>query len=437
MRRRMRLYKLFFSGWCGLSFMSLQAQLNAPLSALGWGRPLSQANVYSRGMGGLSNAVTDYGSNNLVNPATYGFLYNVPTRPIVFEGAFAYAQQQASNGLSDINSGHFNLAYLSFRAPLRKGMGLALAYQPQQLMAYKGANVGFLKNNLPFSGDQEVEGSMNRALLGIGGTYKDWSFGLNNYFVFGKRLVYNNADLEQLTGIAERERIQDDYKGWELRAGFLYAPLIKRAADKITSTYIKAGGYISYAPVLAQQRVQDKISGAAVSGGLERVRVLERSVQNTQVRGYPIRTGWGVVFEKQFNWQVGLDVDWDYWQALSYEGKHSEVVYTNTWMLKLGAMFLPDYKARALAKRIPLRIGGRVGRYPVLLSAGRPVLEVAATMGVSIPLRSDLYSNQSGLIHLSFEWLQRRAARLRLESGFYISVAFSVSDLWFLKNYYN
>ena len=124
----------FFSFFCLLLFTGIFSQENSPFSRYGVGDIYPQQNVASRGMGGITAAVTDPQFINTVNPASYGYL-NLVTYDI---GLSIDARTlRSANPVGKYNSTNFLPSYIQLGVPLnKKGAALIFGLRPSTRINY-------------------------------------------------------------------------------------------------------------------------------------------------------------------------------------------------------------------------------------------------------------------------------------------------------------
>ena len=116
------------------SFFNAFSQENSPFSRYGLGDLYPQQNISTRGMGGISAAVTDPQSINTLNPASYGYL-NLVTYDI---GLSIDARTlRSANPVNKYNSTNFLPSYIQLGLPLnRKGAALVFGLRPYTRINY-------------------------------------------------------------------------------------------------------------------------------------------------------------------------------------------------------------------------------------------------------------------------------------------------------------
>lgn len=219
-----------------------QGNDNSVYSRFGLGDPTNNNFMHLRHMGSLGASYHDPYHINIVNPASLAHL-----RAVAFDmGVYAkIAKISDQNNSETVSSG--SLEYVSIALPLSNpvneileredrdyGFGMAFTLMPHTTVGY---NISSLENSQEF-------GTIERNFKGTGGTnkflwsnsarYKDFSFGVNLGYLFGK-ISYERSLIFQQEQYGFNDVFTTEYSArgvlWNL--GFLYTKVLNK--DLITT----------------------------------------------------------------------------------------------------------------------------------------------------------------------------------------------------------
>lgn len=414
----------------------VEAQVSSLISIYGLGQPVDDRNVTNRAMGGVANAVTHYTSVNVINPASYGYVYNVENRRVFFD--VAAQNDRVSMELLDqptLRSFGTTIGYVAVQMPVKKAMGIVFAFQPQGLTSYT--------TNMPGQGatppqQLEYKGSVNQVLVGYGATLGRWSMGVNVGYLFaGKSSVLTRPVVESNRLAVSRKFERRSFSGVLVNAGVLYAYRLITDPDNIAHTILKVGGRFEMAPALFSRRYDEFTLFSQDPTGQEFPTPPDlEGPSNFRVQHFPAKTGIGLTYEKELVHLLSVDVDWERWAPFVYgDEKQSLPAFStqNVWRVRLGGAVVPDYQSSSYAKHIAVSVGGYYGLSP-LVYQGVGLTQWALTAGASFPIKKYLYTNQAASIRVALEFV-RLAAQAVQQNTIRLTVGVSLSDLWFLKSY--
>lgn len=438
---------LFLAIWLGNFGIRLSATSNQLRSTYGMGLGVSNANTGMRAMGGISQAVTDFTGINLLNPATYGYVYKQGmVRRIALDLGFNVSLQ---------NSREFNLRRqgtdakinnIALRFPLYTGLGLVLALQPQTLISFNHSNRQI---------DSAISGSSNHALLGIGYNFRKWSTGFNIGYLFGKKqqtltpVLHAPTPRSQAIPLSafpdanspaianqndnifvpiERVRIRDFYQGMSLNWGLLFAQRISDDSAGIAHTYLKIGATVRYTPIVSGART--KSTDILHTGGNF---FAKDTLQNSlTIQQMPLKFGLGFALTREFLWLIAMDMHFSKWQNFQYADE--KINYHNTWQMNIGGAFVANYKGGSPLDYVKFKLGASIGNYPLDFN-GQQVLQWSLHTGLYVPIKRNSYTHQNSALNLAFEYVNRKAGANFQAQFFNFIIGITLNDLWFLKTY--
>jgi hypothetical protein len=441
---------------CGLLVLTcnLFAQENSPYSRYGLGDIAPSTNIENRGMGGLSAAYADPFSINFTNPASYSnFLSYKEERSkkltsgrVLFDVGINYTSHTLREGNTPekFTSSDILFSYLQVGIPVKRNWGLNFGLRQVTKIYYKinhferlfdpntGSNIDSAVTN--YNGD----GGAFLASLGTGFAIKNFSFGVNFGYLFGKKqfgtkrvfvndtvaynsLSYNSqASFGDIYGNAGIQYKIDVSKKLLLRLG-AYGNLkhdVNTETDLLRMTYVStSGGDQQLDSVFAEKGVKGKIV-------------------------YPSGYGAGFVVEKKpdpqnnkyGNWLIGVDYVQDNWGEYRFYGTPDSV--QNAWQFRVGGQIRPEPKKNYFSN-VTYRAGIFFGQDYVHVVDKLPLLGLSFGLGLPLPNYNSLARGQASELNLTFEYVKRgNNSNLLKDNIFRISAGLSFSDLWFNKRKY-
>jgi hypothetical protein len=302
-----------------------------------------------------------------------------------------------------------------------------------------------IKNErLPFdsvSTLNEGDGGAYLASVGTGFRIKNFSFGINSGYMFGRKdysarrsiindtVIYNSGNFQTKT----------NYGNIYLGGGIQYLMRLNRDS----STYITFGAF---------GNLKQKLNATTDSlretyyydGSVGNVRI-DSVYERTNSKGkidYPASFTVGFVIQNapkttsKGSWLVGVDFNYTKWSDYRFYGQSDSV--QNKWELRVGGEIRPSIDAarKSYFGNVAYRAGFFIGPDYIKVKEKLPVF--GASFGLGLPLRNfNRLNNQFSMINVAAEYIKRgNNKNLLKENMFRISVGFSLSDLWFIKRKY-
>jgi hypothetical protein len=430
---------------CGLQ-TSVSAQENSPYSRYGLGDLAPNHNIFTRGMAGVSAAVTDYNSINFTNPASLAVIKNT-----IFDigTEIDYRILKSSNPAKKFTSANTFVNYLQIAFPLttrkmaKKNMTWAMSFglRPVTKINYKIEKSERLTGIDSLHSLYEGSGGVNQAFFGTGFKYKNLSVGINAGYMFGSKnyttiLSFINDTVFYYRSLSATKTT---FGGFFINAGLQYdIPLAANVkGDIVKNLRIGVYGNIqnnlqATSNVLREVVFYDQ-NGVPIT--LDSV-YREKDVKGTII--YPAMVGLGVVYSDD-NWLFGADVEYGNWAKYRYYGQTDQV--QNNLMMRLGAQYIPAKPGVPVTKyykTVKYRAGFYYGSDYIKTNNRRP--DYGFTIGTGTPLTSrKTRSSEYVVLNTALEFGNRgtkQTGNLR-ENIFRFSIGLSMNARWFLKPKYN
>lgn len=388
-----------------------------PYSMYGYGIINDRASSMQRQMGSVGYAMSSGRQINVMNPASYAAIDSLT---FLFDmGADLALRWQKEDGLKSHSTGG-GLDYITMQFPITKYLGGSIGLVPYSSVGYAfGKDIADGK-----ALQNQGQGGINQAYLGLAGKYKGFSLGLNFAYNFGN--IQNDyyatgAGYQTLT-----EHVMQ-IRDWDLYLGAQYKTRISRD-DHLTlgltfapkkslhgNTYVTTQAITANAP-------QDTVAYGKLRGNYET----------------PMSLGVGIAYghERSSKWMIEADVTYQAWSKVKfsplYETAHPDnmvfqgMKFNNRTRYAVGGEYIPKIRGNYF-ERMAYRLGAYYSN-EYLDIRGNGLREYGLTCGFG-------FNTPEGktMINLGLEWKHRSAhpQTLIAENYFTITLGINVNELWF------
>ena len=437
------------------------AQDNSPYSRYGLGDLHPTTHIFNRGMAGVSQAYGDQWSVNFANPASYSRFYSLQEARtkkltygrIILDMGLNIDNRTISepNNPEKFSSPNAYFSYLQLGIPLRKNWGMVFGLRPISKINYKISRTEKLIDPVSHS---PIDTALTQ-FVGDGGAYlfntgtgfaiKNFSFGVNAGYLFGKKDYSTLRDLYNDTIVAgyytgSNYQTKSTFGDLFFSMGMQYHIDLNKEKTK----YLQFGlsGNIKQ-QLNSRNDIIRETYVRSTDGGVLR---LDSVSEKLDVKGkvdYPSSIGGGFLMErlpdvKKGGWLIGVDFVQNGWNDYRFNGQIDSV--RNNWKLKIGGQIRPSLKDVKYKNLLSYRAGFFFGNDYVYLNKKLP--EYGITVGMSLPIAnlkdaSRRFRNQYSIINIAAEYIKRgNNDNVLSENLFRVSVGFSLTDLWFVKKKY-
>jgi len=421
----------FFAGL----FLFLSAGLfaqggsSSPYSFYGIGEIVAGGTADARAMGGIG-VVSDSIHINLLNPAGYSVL----RRTSLGVGAMHSRLLLTTNTDKD-RATSTNLNYLAVAVPYKK-WGFGFGVMPYSSVGYRIAS-----RTVSAIDSDEFDVRQYSGTGGVNRVFFAASYALNSHLNVGLQYDFNfgqieNISLESQYGVqlAKRENVNSDLQGNSLTAGVHFKKQFAKKYD-----FYLSGVYALETKL--RHTAERSVSTVSIStgGGQTVVDTEELESGALETVRLPSRLTFGAGFGRARKWLLAAEA------SLTSAGSGGRfditdvsgdpiVTYNKVARYSLGGYFIPRYDAyKGYFKRIVYRAGLRYEDTGLEIE-GHKIEDMAFTFGFGLPMRGT-FTN----LNLGFELGHRgtKAGNLIHENYTKVTLAFSFSDLWFIKPKYD
>jgi hypothetical protein len=449
----MHLAKLTMTKFLPLLFVAIGfqtvalAQENSPYSRYGLGDLSPNHNIFTRGMGGISAAVTDYQSINFVNPAS---LANIPNTIFDVGAEVDTRTLRSLTPAKKFKSTNTIFSYLQLGFPLttekmRKkqiSWGMNFGLKPVTKVNYKIEKFSRLSGIDSLYTLYEGTGGLNQVFVGTGLKVKNLGFGINAGYMFGNKNYSSKLEFINDTVIYAKGNFEKKttFNGLLITGGLQYDIVLNKDKKKELPKILRLGVYGNVQQkLMAKRDVIDETFSFDANAGTFRI---DSVYEEKEVKGkieYPASFGAGFTYQDE-HWLFGADFEKTNWNKYREYGAAGEV--QNNWVIRAGGQYYPA-KANTPVKKyfnfVKYKAGFFYGPDYIKTNNSRP--EYGLTVGAGMPLTSLRYINYSGefvMLNTALEIGGRGDKKNNIrENMVRFSIGISMNARWFAKRKYN
>jgi len=413
------------------------AQENSPYSRYGVGNILPPANIANRAMGGISAGYSDPTSVNTVNPATYSdLIYSTLDVGLEYDGR----QLKSKNPEGSYKSNNGIISYMQFGFPLlltnkkaqknKVGWGMAFGLKPVSRINYKISNQ--VRSVDSISTVYEGNGGVNQVFVGTGLRIKNFSFGVNSGYLFGKknydtRLLFNN---DTLNYYKTHYGSQTNFGGIFLDAGVQYEAKLKKG-------YLRFGAYGTFQKAYSATRddLRETFDYSAQTSDVQTIDTVQYTEGQKGKVQLPGTFGAGFTYSND-HLVIGADYETTQWDKYRFFGQKDFL--KNSWNTKIGLQYLPATPgATGYFNYVKYRAGFSFGQDYISVDHSLPVYTVSVGGAFPLKLKHSFYDHQYSIMNFTFEYGNRGNSQNNITENLYkVSLGFSLSDIWFIRQKY-
>jgi hypothetical protein len=437
-----------------LFFTTLQinalAQDNSPYSRYGIGDLVPHTNVLNKGFGGASIGFTSDRFLNSSNPASYSFIDEPLTRKldlgkaIIFELGTEFngrtIKQQNPIGKYTTNNLVFSSMQLGMQLTKKGNWGATFGLMPIARENYKIQNLKRISNVDSAQTIYDGTGGAYKAFFGTAYKVKNFSFGLNSGYIFGKKNTTTNVRLlnDTIQYFESRSITNTNFGSAFLHLGTLYNHVIKDNENESRSLTIGAT-YELQNKLKANQDVERFVEEADLSnpGSYTDSIFIQKGVKGNIV--LPATFGAGFTYQtlnkrKGNSFLVALDYISTAWDKYRFFNQVDQV--QNSWTFRGGIQWKPQ-TSKTYWSRVNYRTGFHYGKDYIKAGGDLPVY--ALTFGFGLPITTNArFPYKDPAINIALETGKRGNNSNNLTENFIkLSLSVSMSDIWFAKRKYD
>lgn len=443
-------YLAFILTVCSTISVLAQTGDNAPYSRFGIGELSSDNFQHLKQMGGTSISYTDAYHINIVNPASYAFL-----RTTAFDLGVYAKRNTLTTDIQQASQWTGNLEYISLAFPLynplnqildrekkKVSLGMSFTLKPQSTVSYDIASESNIDSIGRVLRSNFGEGGSYKFLWGNSIKYKEFAFGVNLGYLFGKVKYNRNLDFPDIL-YARVDRFSTEYsmKGFLYDIGLLYSKVLntKSLEDEKTSVVKKLNVGLRFHSATSFSTSSDitNLGVYFVGDGTSNVDTAESTTIGLAGDGrLPGSIGFGLSYYHGEKYNIGIDYSRSAWSNYFNEANDDvEGDLNNTSSISIGGYIRPNYKSFTnYWKRVYYRFGAYHETDPRVIGDTQ-IKRQGFTMGMGLPFvfqRKVSHSNLGIDIGRSAWGTPIEETYVRFTLGFTFN-----DDEWFVKRKYN
>lgn len=413
------------------------SQINSPYSRYGVGNILPQASIANRAMGGISAGMADNSSLNTVNPASYG---NLQFANLDIGIEYNGNNLKSKDPVGNFKSNYGMISYVNIGIPLlstnkkafknKTAWTLAFGLKPITRISYKTSATNFNGTD-SITSVYEGSGGLNEAYVGMALKLKNFSIGFNSGYLFGEkdystRLFFKNDTVSYYNANFEDKA---RFGGVFLNAGMQYTIPVKGGQFRLGAYGNLKSKYNGTKDEVIETFAYDTYESPT---RIDSVRELNNEKGSVTL---PATLGFGFSLEKE-HFLMGLDFETTKWDSYRFFGKQDQV--QNSWIAKAGFQFYPyTTGTTGYFNYVKYRAGFSVGKDYINVDNNLPVYSVSLGGAFPLKIKHSYFDRQYSIMNIAFEYGTRGNKNNNItESMFKVSLGFSLSDVWFLRQKY-
>ena len=401
-----------------------QSDLSSPYSRFGIGDVFTGSpNTILKGMGGISNSISDHSILNPNNPASYGAIDSLS---FLFDAGFYIKTATFSTANMTENGSNASFDYASVGLSATKWWKMGLGIMPYSNREYNDITSHY--NPGTYNIDFKGEGGLSRVFFANAFKItKNLSIGVTASYIFGTlsdlTMIYFPDSTYYINGKRSIDMRINDFK---FDYGILYSIPIKDSRINIGLTYSQGSNVNSKRDIFI--RTMFKGYDNLVENPIDTLEYKTDEMVNINI---PQGFGVGISYEKNNRWMIGADFNWTEWNGFKLNGADDGL--QNSWNVAVGGEYKP--KATSISKyykRMSYRAGFHYDQTYYNIN-GRSIDKFGITFGLGLPVPRSLTSFN---IALEFGKMGTINNNLVRENYFNISIGMSIYDRWFVKRKY-
>ena len=425
-------FKFFLAILVSLASLSLQGQksTNSPYSRYGIGDMYRPGTGYSKGMGGTGIGMQMKNQMNLINPASFTAQ---DTLTFLFDFGFSLSNTNYEGNSNSFKRKNAELSHLAVSFPVTKWWVANIGLTPYSKVGYNVYNQGYRAGYIsPVKYSYEGSGGLNRYFLSSAFALKNFSFGVNAYYLLGTLEIKNSMSfwhaLDQgntfNTETTKEYSVSKMYLGFGAQYSFKIADGIKGVVGAIYDL----GNKINATTNIYTYSTYNYSSSSTQEVPVDTVEFKEGDKSTMDL---PSKFGLGasVVFKDKFT--LGLDYTQQDWSGKKYPMSNIENILTKAQTLSFGGQYVPNSQAvRGYLNHVSFRMGAYYSS-TYMQFRNENIKDYGMSFGLGLP-----FSNSGSMININYELGRRGTLNNGLiqENYHYLYISLTLRDFWFVKS---
>lgn len=425
-----------------------QPKDNSPYSRFGIGDIYDDNFIGSQHMGGLGASFIDPYNINIVNPASLSYLATA---------SFDIGLHAEYSTLKDIENQRIgrwngNLNYMSLSFPLQNALndildrkerdinlGMGFTLMPYSTVGYDISTFFFDENFGTYEVNYQGSGGSYQFLWSNGVRYKNWAFGINTGYLFGKisnltRINFPDTEAAFGSNLDNSTNIS----GFVWRMGLMYTHFLNKSKNENDQdTDYKKLVFGIYGNSKSGLNYNSNTFETSILGLPDGSQVIDTfmDIRGDKSEGkLPSEFGAGISYVDGSKLMLGVNYETTAWSQ--FEGNFVNNNLKDTYKLSFGGYYRPNYKSiTSYLSRVYYRFGGFYQKVPVEIAQGEDISDYGISFGLGMPFFYQRKISHANL-GVTLGW---RGLNTSIEER-YLRFTFSFTfndDEWFIKRKYN
>lgn len=423
-----------------------QGDDNSVYSRFGLGDPVDNHFIHLRTIGGLGASYNDPYHVNFINPASLSHL-----RAVAFDMGVYGKIANLSDGITSQNVESGSLEYISLAMPLSNpvneilereyrdyGFGMAFTLMPHTTVGYDLSAFEETEEFGTIEKNYQGTGGTYKFMWGNSGRYKDFSFGLNLGYLFGKisnerRIVFDQEEF------GFNNLFQNEYSvsGFIWNMGVQYSKILNEAEvlknRLIPAKRIVFGGYFGSNTGFNTNADVSNIGVQAFSSSL----ILQDTLfAATDIEGkgtLPGELGLGITYQSGEKLTFGVNYSLTNWSAYKNDANPGDL--KDAYRISMGGHIRPNSLSQSnYWDRVYYRFGLEYSTDPRVVEQ-QDINAYGVHFGLGLPF---IYQRRISHANIGFNFGIKGKNSPIEEKFVRISLGFTFNDAeWFLKRRYD
>lgn len=424
-------YKLLLAILVSLASLSLHGQKNtsSPYSRYGIGDMYRSGTGYSRGMGGTGIGMQLKNQMNLSNPASFSAQ---DTLTFLFDFGFSYSQINYKGNGNSFKRNNAEISHLAISFPVTKWWKANLGMTPYTKVGYnmyaRSNRDGYIS---PVKYSYEGSGGLNRYFVGSAFAIKNFSVGVNAYYLLGTLEIKNSStfwhalDLDNSfnTQSSKEFSVSDMYLGIGAQYAF-------RASDDVKGVVGVIYDFENKINTRSNTYTYSIFNyGSGTNGYPTDTVVFEEGVKSPM--DLPAKFGIGASVTLKNKLTLALDYTAQDWTGKKYPMSNIDNVLTKAQTTSFGVQYIPNSRAvRGYLNHVSFRLGG-YNSATYMKFRDENIKDYGMSFGLGLP-----FGNSGSVINVNYELGRRGTLNNGLiqENYQYLYISLTLRDFWFVKS---
>lgn len=424
-------YKFFFAILVSLVTLSLQGQksTDSPYSRYGIGDMYRPGTGHNKGMGGTGIGMQMKNQMNLLNPASFAAQDSLT---FLFDFGFSLSNTNYQTSNNSFKKKNAELSHLAISFPVTKWWVANLGMTPYSKVGYNMYNHsnrdGYIS---PVKYSYEGSGGLNRYFISSAFAIKNFSFGINAYYLLGTLEIKNTLSfwhaLDQGATFNTQSTKEYSVSKMYLGLGAQYSLTLSDDIKGTIGVVYDFGNKINASSNVYTYSSYNYTTSSQVEVPQDTVEFAE----GKSTMDLPAKFGLGASLVFKDKLTLGLDFTQQDWTGKKYPMSNIENILTKAQTLNMGAQYVPNSRAvRGYLNHVSFRMGAYYSS-TYMQFRNENIKDYGMSFGLGLP-----FPNSGSFVNINYELGRRGTLNNGLvqENYNYLYISLTLRDFWFVKS---